>query len=74
MSAPPKSEPIIETIRQRHARLRRQGLRPVKIWIPDPSSASFAEEAHRQSAAVATSHHAKDDQSFIDAASNWDDA
>ncbi|MCC0807607.1 DUF3018 family protein [Methylobacterium sp. W2] len=57
----------------RHARLRRQGLRPVRVWIPNPSSASFAAEAHRQSAAVATSHHAEDDQNFIDAASHWDE-
>ncbi|CAA2145404.1 MULTISPECIES: antitoxin MazE family protein [Methylobacterium] len=74
MNAPPKSEQTTETIRQRHARLRRQGLKPVRIWIPDPSSSSFAEEAHRQSAAVATSRHAEDDQSFINAASSWDEA
>ena len=52
------------------ARLRRQGLRPIQIWVPDSRSASFAAEAHRQSLAVAHSRHAEDDQAFIDAVSD----
>ena len=40
------------------ARLRRQGLRPIQIWVPDVRSPGFAAEARRQSAAVATSRHA----------------
>ena len=37
------------------ARLRRQGLRPVQIWVPDTRSPAFTTEAHRQSLAVARS-------------------
>jgi len=32
----------------------------------------FHAEAHRQSLAVARSPHAKDDQDFVDAVSDWD--
>jgi DNA-binding LacI/PurR family transcriptional regulator len=48
-------------------RLQQQGLRPIQIWVPDTRSPGFAAEAHRQSAAVAKSPHAADDQAFIDA-------
>ena len=53
-------------------RLRRQGLRPIQIWVPDVRSPAFAAEAHRQSLAVANSPHEQEDQDFIDAASNPD--
>lgn len=59
-------------VRAHRARLRAQGLRPIQIWVPDVRSAEFVAEAHRQSAAVASSGHAIDDQAFIDAIS-WDD-
>jgi len=52
-------------------RLRKQGLRPIQIWVPDVRSPNFALEAHRQSKAVARSRHAKKDQDFIDAVSEW---
>jgi hypothetical protein len=44
-------------------------LRPIQIWVPDVRAASFREEAHRQSRAVAQSDHAHEDQAFIDAIS-----
>ena len=59
-------------VRAHRARLRAQGLRPIQIWVPDVRSSEFVAEAHRQSAAVASSGHAIDDQGFIDAIS-WDD-
>ena len=58
---------------QRHRdRLRAQGLRPIQIWVPDVRAPSFRSEAHRQSLAVATSAHAREDQAFIDAVSDWE--
>jgi hypothetical protein len=53
--------------------LRAQGLRPIQIWVPDVRSPAFAAEAHRQSASVARGRHAKADQAFIDAVSDWED-
>jgi Protein of unknown function (DUF3018) len=51
--------------------LRKAGLRPVQIWVPDVRSRSFARAAHRQSLAVARSPYAKQDQEFVDAISAW---
>ena len=61
-----------DKVRRYRARLRRQGLRPIQIWVPDVRSARFAAETHRQSLAVARSGLAKADQEFIDAISDRD--
>jgi len=58
---------------EHRARLRAQGLRPIQIWVPDVRAPSFRSEAHRQSAAVASSSHADEDQEFIDTVSAWND-
>lgn len=60
-----------DKVRAHRARLRRAGLRPVQLWVPDVRSKSFARAAHRQSAAVADSLHARSDQEFVDAISAW---
>lgn len=69
MAAISKAKLVREKVRQHRDRLRTQGLRPIQIWVPDVRSASFQEQAHRQSQAVATSAHARADQTFIDAVS-----
>jgi hypothetical protein len=61
-------------VREHRERLRALGLRPVQIWVPDVRAPAFQAAAHRQSAAVAASAHAAEDQAFIDAVSGWDDA
>jgi hypothetical protein len=71
-SRPPKSSK--EKVRAHRERLRRQGLRPIQIWVPDVRSPDFRGEAHRQSLAVAESSHATADQDFIDAVSELNDA
>jgi surfactin synthase thioesterase subunit len=72
---PPSPRP--KTSRQKVAahrqRLRKQGLRPIQIWVPDVRAPGFAGEAHRQSLAVAKSRRAKKDQDFIDAISDLSD-
>ena len=60
-----------DKVRAHRQRLRRQGLRPIQIWVPDVRLPAFAKEARRQSLAVARSRHAREDQEFIDAASDW---
>ena len=60
-----------DKVRAHRGRLRKAGLRPVQIWVPDVRSKSFAHAAHRQSLAVANSSHAKSDQEFVDAISAW---
>ena len=60
-------KPSRQRVRQHRSRLREQGLRPVQIWVPDTRSPVFAEEARRQSAAVARSEQAQEDQAFVEA-------
>jgi len=63
------SKPSRDKVRAHRERLRRQGLRPIQIWVPDVRSPAFAAEAHRQSLAVARSPLAAEDQAFIEAVS-----
>jgi len=58
-----------EKVSRHRDRMRRQGLRPVQIWVPDTRAAGFQAEARRQSALVAASEHAAEDQAFVDAIS-----
>ncbi len=60
-----------DKVRAHRKRLREQGLRPVQIWVPDVQSPAFVREARRQSLAAAKSRHAKEDQDFVDAISDW---
>lgn len=60
-----------DRVRQYRERLRRQGLRPVQIWVPDVRAPEFVAEAHRQSAAIAASEYEADDQAFVNAIS-WE--
>lgn len=48
-------------------RMREQGMRPIRMRVIDVRAPAFAREAHRQSAAVAASDRADEDQAFIDA-------
>jgi Protein of unknown function (DUF3018) len=58
-------------VREHRARLRALGLRPVQIWVPDVNADGFADEAHRQSRAIAVSEGAAVDQTFVDSISEW---
>lgn len=69
--APKTSTTSRDKVRAHRARLRKQGLRPVQFWIPDMNSSAFIKEARRQSLIVANSAYAEDDQSFVDAISEW---
>ena len=60
-----------EKVRAHRQRLRKQGLRPIQIWVPDVRSGKFAAEAHRQSLLIANSRQETQDQAFIDAISDW---
>ena len=67
------AKPTRMKVQAHRDRLRAQGLRPIQIWVPDVRSPEFRAEARRQSALVAASEHAADDQAFIDAISEWND-
>ena len=71
-SNPKRSETSNDKVRRHRARLRREGLRPLQVWVPDTRMPDFAAEARRQSLAVATSERAEANQAFIDAVSEFD--
>jgi hypothetical protein len=69
---PPSTRPKTsrDKVRAHRERLRRQGLRPIQIWVPDTRSPEFAAEAHRQSLLVAESAGEQEDQDWVDAVSS----
>ena len=73
MAVAQNPKPSCTKVREHRERLRKQDLRPIQIWVPDVRSPAFRSEARRQSAAVAASAQAREDQAFIDAVTDWDD-
>jgi len=67
-----KTQSSRDKVRRYRERLRKQGLRPIQIWVPDVRSPSFRSQAHRQSLAAAQSAMEAEDQGFIDAVSDLD--
>ena len=70
-AAQPKSSQ--DKVRAYRERLRRQGLRPIQIWVPDVRSPAFAAEAGRQATLVAHSAGEADDQAFVDSVAEFGD-
>ena len=66
-----KSAKSRDKVRAHRANLRRRGLRPIQIWVPDVRSQSFAREAHRQSVIVNRDGLDRAEQDFVDAVSEW---
>ena len=66
----PSNSGTLDKARAYRERMRARGFRPVQFWVPDTRTADFRSEAHRQSQAVATSPHEREDQAFIDAISD----
>jgi hypothetical protein len=71
MTTRSRSKSSRDKVRAHRKLLRQQGLQPIQIRVPDMRSPSFVAEAHKQSLAVAKSPHAKADQNFVDAVSDW---
>jgi hypothetical protein len=73
MASTARPKPSRVKVREHRQRLRRQGLRPIQIWVPDVRAPAFRSQARRQSLAVAASSSARADQAFIDSVSEWSD-
>ncbi|OGN86626.1 MAG: homoserine O-succinyltransferase [Chloroflexi bacterium RIFCSPLOWO2_12_FULL_71_12] len=69
----PSAKPLRsrDKVRAYRERLRRRGLRPIQLWVPDVRSRSFAREAHRQSLLVGTDVFEREEQAFVDAVTDW---
>ena len=63
------AEATRDKVRRYRAAMRRQGLRPLQIWVPDRHAPGFAEELQRQVRAIAESEQEKDDIAFVEAIS-----
>lgn len=55
------------------AELRRRGLRPIQIWVPDTRAPGFAEEAMRQSRLVDSDEEFDEIMDFIERVSIFDE-
>ncbi len=55
------------------AELRRRGLRPIQIWVPDTRAPGFAAEARRQSRLVDADDEFDDVMGFIERVSVFDE-
>ena len=53
------------------ARMRKMGLRPIQIWVPDVRSAAFRREIRRQCRLLAQDPAEPANQAFVDAISVW---
>jgi len=61
--------PVAVRVQKRRDALRKAGLRPVQIWVPDTRAKGFAEECRRQAGLVAAADHQDAAlTSFLDAA------
>ncbi len=60
-----------ERVQKYREKLRKAGMRPIQIWVPDTRRPGFAEECRRQSRIVAQSDNTdRDLQRFLDDALN----
>ena len=55
---------IATRVQQHRERLRRAGLRPIQIWVPDTRAEGFLAECRKQSLLVASA--AKDDTELLE--------
>lgn len=61
--------PVNARVQKHRDALRRAGLRPVQLWVPDTRRAGFAEECRRQSLRAAQADAAEESlRPFMDAA------
>jgi hypothetical protein len=60
-----------DKVRAHRHRLRQRGLRLVQMWLPDTRTKAFAEQAHRDSVAIARTTRDAEDQDWLDSMSWW---
>ncbi len=53
------------------ANRKAQGMKLLRIWVPDPSLPGFHEEARRQAALLREAPEQGEAQDFIDAVADW---
>jgi hypothetical protein len=64
---------VRERVAAHRAELRRRGLRPIQIWVPDTRAPGFAEEARRQSRLIDADDEFDEIMGFIERVSVFDE-
>jgi antidote-toxin recognition MazE-like antitoxin len=62
-----------DRVRVHRAKLRKQGLRPIQIWVPDVHSEGFKADVRRQCLAISNSPQEREDMAFIESLIGQDD-
>lgn len=60
-------------MRERRARLRAQGLRPVQFWVPDLRDPRVLADLRRQGELLASHPENKEIDAWIDTVYDWDE-
>ena len=60
-----------DKVRAHRDKLRKQGLRPIQLWVPDVRSPRFKAEARRQSKLLASDPNYEEDMQFLEAVQAW---
>jgi hypothetical protein len=61
---------IAKRVQKHRINLRKSGLRPLQIWVPDTRRQGFAAECRRQSRLLKNDPHESEILQFLDAASS----
>ena len=61
---------VVERVNKYRARLRKEGMRPLQIWVPDTRRPGFAEECKRQSELLKNDPHEKEILKILDEAAD----
>lgn len=72
MPRPAKQDGLNKFRRYRTAR-RAQGMKLLRVWVPDPRLPGFAEEARRQAELLRGAPEEGEALDFIAAAADWED-
>lgn len=71
MGVPMPAPDVRKRVAAHRAELRKRGLRPIQIWVPDTRAPGFAEEARRQSRLVDADDEFGEVMGFIERNSAW---
>lgn len=64
---------IAKRVQKHRAGLKRAGLRPIQIWVPDTRKRGFAAECRRQSETVRNSPHEAETLAWLEEAADHED-
>lgn len=63
---------VKERMKEYRERLRKSGLRPVQIWVPDTKAPGFAEEVRRQSLLISQSTDEKEIMDWVEHSADFE--